>query len=333
MKVLIAGGAGYIGSTIASACIDAGVTPIIVDNLVNGRREFTEGRRFYEGDIGDREVLDRVFDDHPDIDAAIHCAALILVPESVLDPMAYYRANVAKSLEFVNYLIDHDCTRMIFSSTAAIYAPSASFSVNETSAIEPTSPYARTKAACEAMFEDIANASPMRILSLRYFNPIGADPKLRSGPQSTQPSHVLERMIKALRTGSRFAVTGADFETRDGTGIRDYIHVWDLARAHLESIERFESIFDDGSRYKVINLGTGVGTTVRELLDAFNHVVVTPLEVEVASRRPGDVAGAYANGELAECLIGWRPRLSIANAIQDALRWAEVRESLLRHHA
>lgn len=333
MKILIAGGAGYIGSTVASACIDAGITPIILDNLVNGRREFTEGRRFYEGDIGDRVVLDRVFDDHPDIYAVVHCAALILVPESVLNPVAYYRANVAKSLEFVNYLIDHGCSRMIFSSTASIYAPSESFGVDETSAIEPTSPYARTKAACEVMFEDIANASPMRILSLRYFNPIGADPKLRSGPQSTQPSHVLERMIQALRTGTRFSVTGDDFDTRDGTGIRDYIHVWDLASAHVASITRFEEIFDDVSRYKVINLGTGIGTTVRELLDTFNGVVVSPLEVEVTTRRPGDVAGAYANGELAERLIGWRPRLSIANAIRDALRWSEVRESLLRHHA
>jgi UDP-glucose 4-epimerase len=333
MKILIAGGAGYIGSTIASACIDAGLTPIIVDNLVNGRREFTEGRRFYEGDIGDREVLDRVFDDHPDIYAVVHCAALILVPESVRDPMSYYRANVSTSLEFVNYLIDRGCTRMIFSSTAAIYAPSDSFAVDESSTIEPTSPYARTKAACEAMFEDIAHATPMRILSLRYFNPIGADPKLRSGPQSSQPSHVLERMIQALRSATTFSVMGDDFATRDGTGIRDYIHVWDLARAHVASIERFESIFTDASHYKVINLGTGVGTTVRELLNAFNHVVVTPLEVDVASRRPGDVAGAYANGELAERLIGWRPRLSTANAIQDALRWAEVRESLLRHYA
>jgi UDP-glucose 4-epimerase len=333
MKILVAGGAGYIGSTIASACIDAGLTPIIVDSLVNGRREFTEGRRFYEGDIGDRDVLDRVFDDHPDIYAVVHCAALILVPDSVLDPISYYRANVAKSLEFVNYVIDHGCTRMIFSSTAAIYAPSESFAVDESSAIEPTSPYARTKVVCEAMFEDIAQATPMRILSLRYFNPIGADPKLRSGPQATQPSHVLERMIKAMRTGATFSVTGDDFATRDGTGIRDYIHVWDLARAHVASIDRFETIFDDTRPYKVVNLGTGVGTTVRELLDTFNDVVVTPLDSEVTSRRPGDVAGAYANGELAERLIGWRPRLSIANAIQDALRWAVVRESLLRHHA
>lgn len=333
MKILIAGGAGYIGSTIASACIDAGVIPIVLDNLVNGRREFTEGRRFYEGDIGDPDVVARVFDDHPDIYATIHCAALILVPESVSDPMSYYRANVSKSLDFVNHLVDQGCSRLIFSSTAAIYAASPSFGVSETSDIAPTSPYARTKAACEAMFEDIAHAAPIQILSLRYFNPIGADPKLRSGPQSTQPSHVLEKMIMSLRTGTKFSITGSDFPTRDGTGLRDFIHVWDLAIAHLQSIKKFDSLFDDGRRFRAINLGTGVGTTVLELLDAFNDVVVTPLDVQSEPRRSGDIAGAYANGDLAARLIGWKPRLTITHAIQDALRWAEVREGLLRNHA
>jgi UDP-glucose 4-epimerase len=333
MKILIAGGAGYIGSTIASACIDAGVTPIIIDNLVSGRREFTEGRRFYEGDIGDRDVVARVFDDHPDVYAAVHCAALILVPESVRSPISYYRANVTKSLDFVSHLIDHGCSRMIFSSTAAIYAPSDSFAVDETSAILPTSPYARTKATCEAMFEDIARAAPINVLSLRYFNPIGADPKLRSGPQSTQPSHVLERMIVSMRSQARFSITGTDFETRDGTGLRDYIHVWDLAIAHLRAIERFDELFDVDNRYRAINLGTGIGTTVRELVEAFNDVVVSPLDVDSTPRRKGDVAGAYANGDLAARLIGWKPQLSIANAIQDALRWAEVREGMIRDHA
>ena len=197
MKVLIAGGAGYIGSTIASACSDAGISPVILDSLVTGRREFAAGRAFYEGDIADGPLIDRIFAEHPDIGAVIHCAALIVVPDSVADPVGYYRANVAKSLEFVAHLLRNGCARLIFSSSAAIYRASEDLSVDEDSAIDPQSPYARTKAVCEAMFADIAASQPIRVLSLRYFNPIGADPKMRTGLQLRRPTHALGKMIQA----------------------------------------------------------------------------------------------------------------------------------------
>ena len=183
MKVLIAGGAGYIGSTVASACLDAGISPVILDNLVTGRREFTSGRTFYEGDIADGPLVDRIFAEHADIGAVVHCAALIVVPDSVADPVGYYRANVTKGLEFTAHLLRNGCGRLIFSSSAAIYRAGADLSVDEDSAIDPQSPYARTKAVCEAMFADIAATQPLRLLSLRYFNPIGADPKMRTGLQ------------------------------------------------------------------------------------------------------------------------------------------------------
>lgn len=327
-KVLITGGAGYIGSTIASACLDRGITPVILDSLITGRREFTRGRIFFEGDIADGALVDKVFAEHPDIAAVVHCAALIVVPDSVTDPIGYYRANLVKSLELVEHLIRNGCRRMLFSSSAAIYSPGADLSVDEESPIGPTSPYARTKAACEEMFADIAAAGPLRILSLRYFNPIGADPQLRTGLQVAEPTHAVGRLIMAARAGEPFRVTGTDFATRDGTGIRDYVHVWDLAEAHLAALSGFERALR-GRTSAVINLGTGTGTSVRELVAAFNAVSDTPVTTVEAPRRPGDPAGAYTRSDLAAEILGWRARFTIADGIADALRWDAVRDEIL----
>ena len=326
MKVLIAGGAGYIGSTIASACSDAGFSPVILDCLVTGRREFAAGRAFYEGDIADGPLIDRIFAEHPDINAVIDCAALIVVPDSVADPIGYYRANVAKSLEFVAHLLRNGCGRLIFSSSAAIYRANEDLSVDEDSAIDPQSPYARTKAMCEAMFADIAGSQPIRVLSLRYFNPIGADPKMRTGLQLRRPTHALGKMIQALEEGVPFLVTGTDWPTRDGSGIRDYIHVWDLAAAHVAALTRFDAL---PGPVTVVNLGSGAGTTVRELLAAFNRVTGCPVEAREAGRRPGDVAGAYARIDRAERLLGWRPQYDITEGIRHSLQWAALRDDVL----
>ncbi|MGW4474210.1 UDP-glucose 4-epimerase GalE [Nonomuraea sp. NPDC004354] len=324
MKVLISGGAGYIGSTVASACLDAGITPVILDNLVTGRAEFARGRAFYEGDIADAALVDRIFAEHPDIEAVVHCAALIVVPDSVADPVGYYQANVAKSLDFVSHLLRNGCEKLIFSSSASIYAAGADFTVDESSPLAPQSPYARTKAVCEAMFADISATQPIRILSLRYFNPIGADPKMRTGLQLRRPSHALGKMIEAWEEGTPFQITGTSWPTRDGSGIRDYIHVWDLATAHVAALERFDTFTDD-----VINLGTGTGTTVRELAAAFNQVVDRPIEVVETGPRPGDVAGAYTRTDLAGRLLGWQARHTVAEGIAHSLEWARIREEIL----
>ncbi|MFG3256891.1 UDP-glucose 4-epimerase GalE [Streptomyces sp. NPDC048172] len=331
-KVLIAGGAGYIGSTVASACLDAGITPVLLDSLVRGRREFTRGRVFYEGDIADGALVDRVFAEHPDISAVVHCAALIVVPESVADPIGYYEANVAKSLAFVGHLHRNGCDRIIFSSSAAVYRAEDGSPVDESSPLAPQSPYARTKAVCEEMFADIAVAGP-RVLSLRYFNPVGADPELRTGLQLKRPSHALGVLIQAHEEGRPFPVTGMDYPTRDGTGIRDYVHVWDLAAAHIAAIERFDSVLTgrpESKRSLAVNLGTGSGTTVRELCAAFNEVVSTPLETVDTGRRPGDVAGGYTKSDRAAELLGWTPKLSLADGIRSALDWLPVRDELLK---
>lgn len=329
VKVLISGGAGFIGSTIASALIDAGHVPVILDSLVTGRREFTADRVFYHGDICDGGLLDRVFAEHPDICAAVHCAALIVVPDSVADPVRYYQANVAKSLEFVAGLLRNGCRRLVFSSSAAIYAPGADLSVDEKSPVDPLSPYARTKAACEVMFADIAAAEPVGVLSLRYFNPIGADPAMRTGLQLARPTHALGQMIMRWRSGEKFEVTGTDYPTRDGSGIRDYVHVWDLARAHVAALARFDELLPGPGGSLAINLGTGTGTTVWELLAAFNSCVSQPLAAVETARRPGDVAGVYARCDRAEQWLGWRPAYSIAEGITHSLEWAGRRDRIL----
>jgi len=331
MKVLITGGAGFIGSTIASACLDQGITPIILDNLVTGRREFTEGRDFYEGDIADGPLLDRIFADHPEIGATIHCAALIVVPESVAEPLRYYRENVAKTVALLEHLQRNGCGRLLFSSSASIYTPGADFAVDESSVLDPLSPYARTKMLMELVFKDTAEATPLRVLSLRYFNPIGADPQLRTGLQTPLPSHALGKLIEARRSGEPFRITGTDWPTRDGSGIRDYVHVWDLARAHVAALLRFDEALppEDSGSYEVINLGTGRGTTVRELVAAFESVTGTEQPVEETGPRPGDNAGAFTRSDKAAQLLDWQPELSLEQGIADTLAWFDRREAVL----
>ncbi len=331
MKVLIAGGAGYIGSTVASACLDAGITPVILDNLVTGRVEFTQDRIFYEGDIADGELLDKIFGEHPDIDAVVHAAALIVVPESVATPLRYYRENVAKSIDFIEHVLRNGCHRYLFSSSGSIYAPNPDFTVDESSGLAPTSPYARTKVMMEQVLEDAAAASPLRVISLGYFNPVGADPALRSGLQTRHPTHLLGRLLVAAENGEEFQLTGVDWPTRDGSGIRDFIHVWDLAQAHVKALQRFDAVVppDQEGHYQVINLGTGAGTTVREFVAAFVAATGVELTVRETQARPGDFIGWYTRSQKAKELLGWEARLSIEDAIRDSQRWSAVRDERL----
>jgi UDP-glucose 4-epimerase len=331
VKVLVAGGAGFIGSTVSSACLDEGWTPVVLDNLCTGRIEFARDRTFYQGDIADGPLIDRIFAEHPDIAAVVHAAALIVVPESVAQPLRYYRENVAKSIDFIEHVLRNGCRRYLFSSSAAIYKPGDDFSVDETSPIEPPSPYARTKAMMEDVLADTAAATDLRALSLRYFNPIGADPAMRTGLQIRRPSHALGKLITAYEADEEFLITGVDWPTRDGSGIRDYIHVWDLARAHVQALRRFDEILPPGGERSadVLNLGTGTGTTVRELVAAFQEVADRPLRVRETGPRPGDQAGSFTRTDKARRLLDWKPELSIAEAIRHSMQWAAERDQLL----
>ena len=323
-KVLVTGGAGYIGSTICSALEDAGHSPIILDSLVNGREASTGSRPLYPGDIADPEIISRIFDDHPDIGFAIHCAALAIVPDSVARPYEYYRNNVTGSAEFFRILTEHGCKHVVFSSSAAVYDNVPGFMVTEDSPTRPQSPYARSKLMTEMMLEDMAASYGLKAISLRYFNPIGADPKLRSGQIQREATQILSILVQ-VANGDRpiFQVTGTDWPTRDGTGVRDYIHVWDLAQAHVKAVERIDDVFPDGPGFQIINLGSGSGATVREIVSAFERVHGAPIPQEDAPPRPGDVAGAYANADKAAELLGWHTTLSLEDGIRDALAWAK----------
>ena len=322
--VLVTGGAGYIGSTICSALEDAGHSAIVLDSLVGGSVDAVGIRPFYQGDIVDPDVIAQVFADHPDISCTIHCAALAIVPDSVERPLDYYSNNVTGSTELVRNLISHGCRRIVFSSSASVYDTSYGPEVNEESPIRPLSPYARTKVMVEMVLEDLAAATELKALSLRYFNPIGADPKMRSGQTQEVASQILGVLVEvAAGKRSQFQVTGVDWPTRDGTGIRDYVHVWDLANAHVAAVERLDDIFPDGRGYDVINLGTGSGVTVREFVAAFERVLGKELPTVDAPPRPGDVAGAYANVDKASRLLGWRPSLTLEDGIRHALEWSD----------
>lgn len=348
MKVLVTGGAGYIGNMIAWSLLDAGYQPIVLDSLITGKREFVEnipGLIFYEGDIGNKSLVRDILDDHPDLRTVIHCAALVVVPESTAEPARYYRENVSKSVDFFEVLANRGGMTVVFSSSASIYGMVPDFKVTEDAPLAPSSPYARTKYMMEMVLSDFCAAYDLRGLALRYFNPIGADPQLRTGGHLRNPSHVLAKIVNAaLGIEAEFQITGTNWPTRDGSGIRDYIHVADLARAHVQAAEKvanpkfFETsqnsanagtLPSSGLRYQVINLGTGQGVTVQELVDAFRSVWKKPFEAKTAPARPGDVAGAFADTGKAGRLLGWECRYTSAEAIKSELDWREARKSKL----
>ncbi len=330
MKILITGGAGYIGSTVANALESRGHIPILLDSLVTGKRAFTKGKIFYEGDIADQALLKKIFGEHQDIFCTIHCAAHIIVPESVEQPYLYYHENVCKSLELFKNLEVLGFPRVVFSSSASVYG-SVSGEVTEASPLLPDSPYARTKYMMEMVLKDLTTATNLRGISLRYFNPIGSDPELRTGVHVEYPSHVLGKLVDtALGKLPTFFITGTNWPTRDGSGIRDYIHIWDLANAHVNAVEHFDSSLEKiKSNYTVLNLGTGRGITVKELVKAFENVWGQEINKQETQPRPGDIEGAYANADLALEFINWKSELDLEDGIRTAIAWGEKRKEIL----
>ncbi|GKX68396.1 UDP-glucose 4-epimerase GalE [Inconstantimicrobium mannanitabidum] len=335
MKILITGGAGYIGSTICSALEDKGHTPIILDSLINGRVEFTKNRIFYKGDIADEALLETIFKEHNDIACTIHCAALIIVPESIEHPFEYYTENVSKSIKLFKKLNELGCNKIVFSSSASVYDDVENFMVTEKSKVNPRSPYARTKYMMEMVLEDFCKAYNMKGISLRYFNLIGADPNMRSGMYNSNPSHILGKLVSVYNgREEQLKITGVNWATRDGSGIRDYIDIWDLANAHVLAVENFEKAFEKcgiDTPYLTINLGTGEGVTVKELVNSFERVTGTTLNKVETEPRFGDVGGAYANIDLANKLLNWTPEVSVDESILKALKWDEVRVQTLKY--
>jgi UDP-glucose 4-epimerase len=331
VKVLVTGGAGYIGSVTVTALEAAGHVPVVLDSLVTGQRAFVAGRVFYEGDIADRAVVRRIVSEHPDLMCTIHMAARTVVPESVANPATYYSTNVAKSLELFDELARLGVPRIVFSSSASVYAPTADFEVGEESALGPASPYARTKVIGEGILRDLATAGEVRAIALRYFNPIGSDPSLRTGVYAARPTHVVGQLVRVvLGLQDEFVLTGTDLPTRDGTGIRDYVHVWDVAGAHVSAVESFDAVVDRSTGgFEVLNLGTGVGVTVRELVAAVERVSGRAIQVREAPARPGDAVGAFANVDKVREILGWRSVRTLDDAIHSAIDWGKKRAQAL----
>ena len=246
-----------------------------------------------------------------------------MVPESVSAPLTYYENNVAKSITLLRELSALGVRRFILSSTASMYEAGDDYMVDESAAIAPQSPYSASKWMLERILRDFAATGDS--------NPIGAAPAMRSGLQDPKPTHALGKMIEAYQNQGVFTVTGIDWPTRDGSGLRDYVHVWDLARAHVAALQNFDKVIASSAidGFDIINLGTGTGTTVFELVDAFKDATGKPLDVQTAPPRLGDVAGCATLTAKAERLLGWRAELSIADGVKDSLKWAEKLPSIL----
>ena len=321
MKVLVTGGAGFIGSTIALALSDNGDEPVLLDDLSAGDTEFLRRFPHYVGDMADADLVRRILRDHQDVAATVHCAARTDVTESVDRPLDYYATNVGKTVQLLDALVANGCPRVVFSSTAAVYGTTATQLITEDTPVRPETPYARTKVMVEQILTDTCARTPLTAVSLRYFNPLGCDPQLRSGPVRPRPAHAIEALLAAAAAGRPFRINGQDWDTPDGTPVRDFVHVWDVALAHVAVVHRWPV----DARHEIVNVGSGVGTTVRQLAEVFNRLVARPVAIEYGERRAGDIIGGYPSTERARRLFGWAPTRTVEDAVTDALRWAEHR--------
>jgi UDP-glucose 4-epimerase len=319
--ILVTGGAGYVGSHCCLALRRAGHTPVVFDNLSNGHEAFVKWGPFEQGDIRDKVRLDEVFARHRPA-AILHCAALIEVGESVKYPERFYANNVVGALNVLEAMNAHGVTPFVFSSTCATYGEPQRLPMDETHAQAPVSPYGWTKLMIEQASRDIAAAHGLKFAHLRYFNAAGACPEEGVGERHDPETHAIPLALFTL-IGRRdgFKIFGADWDTRDGTCLRDYVHVLDLADAHVRAIERLLS----GGGSLAANLGTGDGVTVKELLAAIERVTGRPVPATAAPRRPGDAPALVANNALARAELGWAPSRGIDQIIGDAWKWhAEV---------
>lgn len=323
--VLVTGGAGYIGSHVVLALRDAGRRVAVIDNLSTGRRAAVpDGAPLIEADIGDRAALNQAISDHG-VSTVMHFAGSIVVPESVTRPLEYYRNNTANSLNLIDACRENGVGRFIFSSTAAVYGMPETLPVDEDSPTRPINPYGSSKLMTEWMLRDAAAAHDLRYVALRYFNVAGADPAGRSGQCTRQATHLLEIAAQtAMGRRAEMQIFGDDYPTPDGTCVRDYIHVSDLAAAHLAALTYLEA----GGASATLNCGYGRGFSVREALAAVERTLGRPLPVRMAPRRAGDPPALVAGVERIGRTLDWTPRYADLDIIvATALAWEQRRAS------
>lgn len=303
-KILVTGGAGYIGSHVVRLLTNAGNPVVVLDNLSTGFADAVLEAELVVGDTGDPEVVTRLLDEH-NVDTVLHFAAHTIVPESVSDPLKYYGNNTCCTRNLLECCSRAGVRHFIFSSTAAVYGiPDGAFCTEE-SPLSPINPYGTSKLMSEMMLRDLGKATDMRHVILRYFNVAGSDPDGRIG-QSTDKATLLIKVAAEVAVGKReqLYVFGTDYPTDDGTGVRDYIHVDDLAEAHIKALEYLRG---DGES-ATLNCGYGHGYSVREVIDAINRVNGTPIKVKEEARRAGDPPALIAKADKVKTLLGWEPR-------------------------
>lgn len=320
MKILVAGGAGYIGSHTVYELIDNGADVVIIDSLETGHIEAVHPKaRFYQGDIRDGAFLDDVLTKEKDIDGVIHFAANSLVGESMTNPLKYYDNNVYGTKVLLEKLIEYGINHVVFSSTAATYGEPKSIPIVETDPTQPTNAYGETKLAMEKMFKWCDVAYGLKYVALRYFNACGAHISGKIGEAHNPESHLIP-LILQVPNGKResIKVFGTDYPTKDGTCVRDYIHVTDLAAAHILAVK----YLIDGNESNTFNLGNGVGFTVNEVIEKAKQVTKLPIKVEQDARRAGDPAVLIASSEKAKEVLGWKPKYdSLETIIETAWNW------------
>lgn len=319
MTILVLGGAGYIGSHTVYELIDNGEDVVIIDNLLTGHKEAIHPKaRFYKGDIRDREFLDDVFKKEK-IDAVIHFAACSLVGESMEKPLKYYDNNLCGTKILLDSMVANGIDKIVFSSTAATYGEPEKVPILETDRTEPTNTYGETKLSMEKMFKWVGKAHGLRYVSLRYFNACGAHISGQIG-EDHNPEYHLIPLILQVPNGKReyISIFGDDYDTKDGTCVRDYIHVTDLAQAHILAVKYLQS----GNESNIFNLGNGVGFTVKEVIDTARKVTSHPIPAKITPRRAGDPAQLIASSEKAKEILGWTPEHnSLEEIISTAWNW------------
>ncbi len=319
MAILVLGGAGYIGSHTVYELIDAGRDVVIADNLETGHIEAVHPKaKFYQGDIRNREFIDSVFESEQ-IDGVIHFAANSLVGESMTNPLKYYDNNLCGTKVLLESMVAHGIDKIVFSSTAATYGEPECVPILETDKTEPTNCYGETKLSMEKMFKWVGKAHGLRFVSLRYFNACGAHVSGKIGEAHNPESHLIP-LILQVPNGQRdfISIFGDDYDTKDGTCIRDYIHVTDLAQAHILAM----NYLMDGGESNIFNLGNGVGFTVKEVIDTARKVTGHPIPAKITPRRAGDPAQLIASSEKAKNVLGWHPEhADLEEIIATAWNW------------
>ncbi len=334
MKILVTGGAGFIGSEICYALSDYGCEIVVLDSDIFEAENELSNCKFYLGDCANKKLLTKIFEENPDIEITIHCAEKSSVTMSIEHPYEYYSLNIVKSMELFKNLTEVGCKKIIFSSSAGIYDDLPGYMATELSPMKPRSPFTRSKYMTELILRDFCNAYDLKCIVLRYFNPVGADPKGRTGPKGNE-SNVLKYLTEIL-DGKRqsFTISGNDWMTRDNTCIRDYIHVYDVAQANVKAVENFDMAFSQKNSHTdpnfiALNIGSGVDVTVREFIYAFENVTGEKIPIVYGPRRPGDIGGSYANINLAKRAIHWEPKLTVEEAILDYIKWYDTHKKNL----